>query len=73
MYRKPNASFGPLVAREGDALVAKCYAGHMMCTFLIGGTCTHVRPSQKVEGLPETPDWCEMKVAMLRDVAATGA
>ena len=69
MLRRPNASFGPVVVHtEGTAdFDARCYSGGVMCIFDVGGTCTHVKPSRKIETEPATPDWCEMKSSALED------
>lgn len=62
-------SFGPVVVLPDgtDTFTAKCYSGSVDCTFRIGDTCTHVRPSRKIPALPHTPDWCEMKRSALED------
>ena len=63
-------TFGPVIvqaAAKDSPFEAKCYSGGYDCTFRIGDTCTHIRPSRKIEALPETPDWCELKENMLRD------
>lgn len=69
-------TFGPIVLQAdstGD-FSARCYATGFDCSFRIGDTCTHVRPSRKLENMPETPDWCEMKESALRDARdASGA
>lgn len=60
-------SFGPVVYHEKDgSLRASC----SWCTFRVHVTCTHVRPSRHIPDPKNTPDWCEMKSDMLRDVAA---
>ena len=62
-------TFGPIVFHPDDTgdFEARCYSGQFDCAFRIGDTCTHAEPSRKIEGLPETPDWCEMKASALAD------
>lgn len=62
-------TMGPVVIQdEGtDVFEAKCYHSRFDCAFRIGDTCTFTKPSRKIEGLPLTPDWCEMKEGALRD------
>jgi hypothetical protein len=62
-------TFGPVVFQDGgtDSYGAKCYGSGYDCSFRIGDVCTHVRPSRKIDTLPDTPDWCEMKDDMLSD------
>jgi hypothetical protein len=62
-------TFGPVVFHPdgtGD-FEARCYYGRFDCTFRIGDVCTHGKPSRKLENLPATPDWCEMKASSIRD------
>ena len=67
----PIRSFGPAVIHEKDGTFrAVC----TYCHFRIHTTCTHVEPSRLLPDPDgETPDWCEMKVDMLRDAAAEAA
>lgn len=66
-----KSSFGPVVIQtEGTGeLRAACVSSRVCCTFLIGRTCTHARPSREVEDSSRTPDWCEMRAGLLADVA----
>lgn len=66
--------FGPVVFHPSDTegFEARCFAAGYDCMFRIGDTCTHVQPPRWLEGLPFTPDWCEMKAAALADAAAAG-
>lgn len=63
---------GPVVFHADDTgdFEARCYSGRFYCHFRIGDTCTHVRPARKLEGLPATPDWCEMKESAIADAKA---
>lgn len=62
-------TMGPVVIqREGETdLIAKCHSGRFDCAFRIGVTCTFSKPNRKLEDLPNTPDWCEMKESALAD------
>lgn len=61
---RSRRSFGPAVIHEdGGSLRAIC----TWCVFRVGDTCTHVRPSRKIPDSENTPEWCEMREAMLRD------
>ena len=69
-------TFGPVVFHADDTggFEARCYASGFDCAFRVGDTCTHVDPSRKLTGLPNTPDWCEMKASAIADAkdAANG-
>lgn len=59
-------SFGPNVEHNDDGtLRATCN----WCCFRVGSACTHVKPTRQIPDPSDTPDWCEMKAGMLRDVA----
>lgn len=67
-------TFGPVIIHDPDTgsvdrsdFDARCYSSGFDCSFRVGDTCTHVTPSRKIDGLPATPDWCEMKAAMISD------
>ena len=68
-------TFGPIVfhADSTGDFSARCYGSGFDCSFRIGDTCTHARPSRKLENLPHTPDWCEMKESALRDAKEASA
>ena len=64
MYKKPTLSYGPSVKINDDqTLSASC----TMCTFRVGNACTLRRPPTPLEST-DTPDWCELKESMLKDV-----
>lgn len=67
----PYRTFGPAaIDREGAPRRAVC----TWCVFRIYLTCTYVKPSRALPGgAPDTPDWCEMKAAMLRDAGEMAA
>lgn len=65
-------TFGPVVFNPDgtDAFEARCHATGFDCAFRIGDTCTHVSPMRRIDGLPATPDWCEMKAAAVAEARA---
>ena len=63
-------SFGPVVIREEDGRYRPICT---WCTFRVRVTCTHKRPVRNIPDTENTPEWCEMRESMLRDVAEMDA
>ena len=61
---RDRRSFGPTVIREPDGLRPVC----TWCVFRVYRTCTHKTPSRTLDDTENTPDWCEMRASMIRDV-----
>lgn len=67
-------SFGPAIRvnKESGEMAATCEH----CTFVLifeghkWASCRHREPSRRIPDYNNTPDWCEMKEDLLRDVAA---
>ena len=67
---RDKRSFGPVVIHEEDGSYRPICT---WCVFRVHDTCTHKRPVRNIPDTKSTPNWCEMRGSMLRDVAERDA
>lgn len=69
MINRPDKMFGPAgIETKGEWRIS-CVAKGRICIFLVGNTCTHIKPPMKIEDTGNTPDWCEMRKDIEHEIA----
>lgn len=67
---RDRRSFGPTLTHGDDgSFQASC----TWCAFRVNVSCTHKKPARIIPDPEHTPEWCEMREGMLRDVAEVAA